>query len=117
MTRKPPTSVGAGFTRSAPIPPAIEVERGADGEMANLISRLPSLTPQQVHVLMMLAEVLAQRRMRRLGKPGKRLRSQDRLCHELPGLPNIAKVTNTSLPAGPDDVAVGPDREAYEPTT
>jgi DNA-binding NarL/FixJ family response regulator len=38
------------------IPPGVEVER--DAEMAHLISRLATLTPQQVRVLMMLSEGL-----------------------------------------------------------
>jgi len=40
------------------IPPGIEVEGDADAEMAHLISRLATLTPQQVRVLMMLSEGL-----------------------------------------------------------
>jgi DNA-binding NarL/FixJ family response regulator len=40
------------------IPPGIEVAGDADAEMAHLISRLASLTPQQVRVLMMLSEGL-----------------------------------------------------------
>jgi DNA-binding NarL/FixJ family response regulator len=40
------------------IPSGIEVERDADADMARLISRLASLTPQQVRVLMMLSEGL-----------------------------------------------------------
>ena len=39
-------------------PPDIDLERGADEEIARLMARLATLTPQQVRVLMMLSEGL-----------------------------------------------------------
>jgi DNA-binding NarL/FixJ family response regulator len=39
-------------------PPEIDLGAGADAETADLLTRLTSLTPQQVRVLMMLSEGL-----------------------------------------------------------
>ena len=39
-------------------PPDVDLGRGPDGEMAELMGRLATLTPQQVRVLMMLSEGL-----------------------------------------------------------
>lgn len=51
-------AISAVLTGGVWTPPDIDLEAGADTEAAELMSRLATLTPQQVRVLMMLSEGL-----------------------------------------------------------